>query len=405
MQLVETHYIRKNHKFYKECERLCKLSKLIYNEANYIVRQEFITNHKYTDNFTLQKQLQRKSPNYTALPAKVSQQTLKNLHINWRSFFKSIKEWKKNPEKFLGMPGLPNYKKIYSEVIYDAQAISKKKLKKNIVVLSQTIIELLFQHKGKRIKQARIIPENKGLFKIEIVYKCNRKDKKLNKENYIGIDLGLNNLCAIVGNTITPKLINGKIPKSYNQYYNKKKAKLQENLPKKQYTSNRIQKLTNKRNRKIEDYMHRVSRHIINLCLTNNVGTIVIGYNDNWKQEINMNRRNNQAFVNIPFYKLFKMLEYKADLVGIALEKQEESYTSKCSFMDNEELCHHSKYLGKRVKRGLFRSSTNGLISADINGAANILRKRNSQFNINSNEGIQAVSVQPMRINPHKRVL
>lgn len=408
MKLVEKHYIQKNHKYFKECDKLSFLAKNLYNYANYLVRKEFIENKIWLKSPELQKILQGQQVDYLALPAKVSSQVLRLLEKNWKSFFKAIKDWKKHPDKYLGRPRLPRYKhktKGRQVVIYDVQAINKRKLnKEGIVKLSKTNIEIPFINNfdDNKIKQARIVHMNQFQYCIEIVYETIIQSKVLNKENYIGVDLGLNNLCTIGGNKVKPFIIEGKVIKSINQYYNKLKAKLQSKLPKNRFTSNRIIRLTNKRDHKINDYLHKVSKYIIDFCLTNDVGKIVIGYNSKWKQNINIGKKNNQKFVGIPFLKLVNMIVYKAELVGIEVVLQEESYTSKCSFIDNEKVCRHQKYQGKRIKRGLFKSAKKLLINADINGMYNILRKAIVNFSIKSKEIIEVVAVQPIRINPYK---
>lgn len=404
MRLVETHHIKQGHSAFKECDELCRKSKLLYNEANYIVRQSFIKEHKYISCVKIKKSIQKTSENYKSLPAKVSSETLRLLHQNWLSFFKAIKDWKRNPEKYNGRPSLPGYKKVYFPTIYDRQAISYKFLKNNMVCLSQTNIGIPLQNKDCEVKQARIIPINSQLFKIEIVYKKGETNYALNKNKYLGIDLGIDNLCAVVGTNIKPFVITGKPLKSFNQYYNKQHAKLQSKLLKNQYHSKRLDRLSNKRSNKINDYFHKVSRMLINYCIKNDIGNVVIGYNPGWKQDVNLGQVNNQKFVSIPFYKFLQKLEYKAKLVGIETKIQEESYTSKCSWADDELIMKHDNYMGKRIKRGLFKTACGQLVNADINGAANILRKCNSQYNINI-EGIEAISASPLRRNPYKQVL
>lgn len=396
MILTEIHNIKRGHPYFPECDKLCRISKHLYNEANYQVRQSFINNNKYISAVDIKKQFQQQSNNYYKLPTKVSSETLRLLHQNWLSFFRAIKDWKKHPQKYQGQPKLPKYKKVYFPVIYDRQAISTKYLKQNIIKLSQTDIQIPLQDVNTKIKQARIIPVNTELFKIEIVYEKNINQNQLNSSKSIAIDFGINNLMSIAGNT-KPFIITGKPLKAFNQYYNKRKAKLQSRLLKYQ-VSRKIHKLSNKRNNKINDYLHKASNLIIKHCLTNDIGNIIVGYNPQWKQNINIGKRNNQNFVNIPFYKLLNKLKYKAELNNINLITQEEAYTSKCSWIDNETINKHATYKGKRIKRGLFKTNKGILINADINASANILRKSNPQFNI-TNEGIEVVSVPPARFS------
>ena len=216
-----------------------------------------------------------------------------------------------------------------------------------------------------------------------------------------GIDIGLNNLAAVTSNVkdFQPIVVNGKPLKKINAYYHKKCSVLQSKLPKKQKTSSIIRKITNKRNFKIDDYLHKASRLVINYLAANQIGTLVIGHNDKWKQSINLGKRNNQNFVSIPFNRFISMLKYKAELIGIKVIITEESYTSKCSFIDSEPLSKQSEYKGKRVKRGLFRSQSGILINADCNGSGNIVRKVVPNAFV---EAIQGVVVPPVSITPHK---
>lgn len=196
--------------------------------------------------------------------------------------------------------------------------------------------------------------------------------------NYVGVDIGINNLATVGGNKINPVLINGRPLKSINQFYNKQLAKLksrQDTCKNKNVHSSKIRKLTQKRNNKIKDYLHKASRKLVNHLVSNSVSKIVIGHNKNWKQDINLGKSNNQKFVQIPFSMFIHMVTYKSQLEGIEVIVREESYTSKCSFLDNEEIRKCETYKGKRIKRGLFRSYDGRLINADLNGALNILRK------------------------------
>ncbi len=411
MRLVEKHIIKKNHSLYKEIDSMCFLSKNLYNKANYIIRQEFINTGKEKEAGLrehaiwirynkLQKTLQDdKDFDYTQLPAKVSQHVLRTLDKNWKSFFEAIKDWKINPQNYEGRPKLPKYKdKIKGRNIltYTIQAISKPQLKNRIVLLSGTTIAV--QTNQENIRQARIIPRF-GYYVIEIIYKKEVMNLNLNKENIAGIDLGVNNLATVTSNvnSVKPIIINGRPLKSMNQYYNKKKAKLQSFVGNK--SSNRLEKLTTKRNRKVDNYLHNASNKIINHLIKNNIGTVVIGKNKLWKTESKMSKKNNQNFVSIPHARLINMIEYKCFLIGITVKVTEESHTSKCSFIDFESIEHHDKYLGRRKYRGLFISKEKIEINADCNGGGNIERKVFPNAFAN---GIQGVVVRPIRITPYK---
>lgn len=223
---------------------------------------------------------------------------------------------------------------------------------------------------------------------------------KLDHSRVAGIDIGLDNLASITSNHINlkPVLINGRPLKSINQYYNKKRAQLSSRLKEKK-TSRRLQNLAQKRNNIIDDYLHKSSRYIIDLLISHQIGTLVIGKNDGWKQKINIGKKNNQNFVFLPHAQFIKKLHYKAVLAGIHVLIQEESYTSKCSFLDFEDIKKHKKYLGRRTSRGIFKSKQGIKLNADINASANIIRKAIPDAFAN---GIEGIVVFPKRINPLK---
>jgi putative transposase len=382
--------------------QLCHFSKNLWNEANYRVRQDFFSSGKWTRYNTLAGNF-KTSDNFKSLNAQTGQQILKILDRSWKSFFKSIKEWKKNKEKFLGKPKLPGYKEKSGEfmLVFTNQQV---KTDNGFLIFPDSLgIQPVKTRLGDdtKIREARIIPKGTG-YMIEIVYQKESEILDLNPERIVGIDFGLRNIVAI-GNNIgdKPIVVKGDVIKSVNQYYNKRRAKIQSIYDRQGIkTGAAIQKLTQKRNCKINDAMHKVSRYIINLCITRNIGTIVIGYNENWKQEAELGKRNNQNFVPIPYYILMNQIKYKAEEVGITVIEQDESHTSKCSFLDNESIEHHDKYMGKRVKRGIFRSAKGILINADIQGALNILRKAVPKaFPQGGADGIEGVGLHPKRAN------
>ncbi len=411
MQLVERHIIEKGHSLFEEIDATAFLSKNLYNRANYIIRQEFINTSKEKEKGNvknanwirykkIQKDLQNdKDVDYKSLPAKVSQHVLKLLDKNWKSFFASIRDWKKNPSKYTGRPCLPKYKhktKGRGVLCYTIQAISKVELRKGIVLLSGTKISVKTKQNPADIKQVRVVPRI-GHYIIEIVYnKKEVKNENLDKKKIAGADLGLNNLAAVTSNQkIQPLLINGRPLKSINQFYNKKRAKLQSFVGDK--SSNKLVKLTNKRNRKVDDFLHKASKLIVDHLVSNCIGIFIIGKNKQWKTEINIGKKNNQAFVNIPHARFIEMIQYKCEMVGIKVIVTEESYTSKCSFIDAEEMKHQEKYLGTRRHRGLFVSKDKIKINADCNGSGNIIRKViPTAFD---GEGIEGVVVSPKLIN------
>lgn len=359
----------------KEAQHWCHLAKNLYNAANYEMRQSFIAGDRKSGYQISTEFAKNNQSDYRALPAQCSQQIINLLEKNWKSFFKSVKDWKKNPNKYKGRPKLPRYKKKDGcfSILFAKQSFGKKfdylKFPRVMKFKIKTRISL------EQIKQVRIIPEA-TCFKCEIVYEKEIvKNENLKVENKISIDLGVNNLATMFINdeAFSSCIINGRPLKSINQFYNKKLAKLQSFVENK--SSKRIKNFTKRRNNKVKDFVHKASRWIINYCNYHNTGHLIIGKNDGWKQKSKMSKKINQHFIGIPFEMLINQLVYKAEDVGIIVELTEESYTSKTDHLAGEEMKHHDKYLGKRVYRGLFQSSTGKVINADVNGAIGIMRK------------------------------
>ena len=401
MQLVEKHIIKKTNKYFKEIDKSAFASKNLYNAANYIIRQEFFATGHYLNYNNLDKKLQN-TEQYKELPAKVSQQVLTNLDNNWKSFFASIVEYKINPQKFNGRPKLPKYKekqKGRNLLTYTIQAISKKELKNGYIKPSK--LNIFIKTKQNKVDCVRIIPKH-TYYVIEVVYSIEPQVTSVDINLIAGIDIGLDNLATVTSNKpgFIPIVVNGRPLKSINQFYNKMKAELQSYVGDKK-SSNRIYRLTDKRNRKIEHELHVASRFITNFLLEENIGHLIIGKNINWKQEINIGVKNNQNFVSIPHSHFINMLTYKAELVGIKVTLTEESYTSKASFLDNDEIpvydknsVNNYKFSGKRIKRGLYKSKNGKLINADCNGSYNVIKKVAPKAFSN---GVEDVVVHPLR--------
>ena len=379
MKLVERHILTKSNPQWKTIDHLCFLSKNLFNYSLYRIKQVFEETGKYYDYNKLDHELKTQNHSaYRNLPNHTSQQILLVQHRNCKSFFALLKKWKKDKKSLTGCPELPYYKhktKGRNLIVFTTnQAV----IKDGYIHFPKKVNLQPIKTKVDNLQQVRIIPQS-TCYVVEVVYnKEITKHENLNENNYLSIDLGVNNLAGVTTNQpgLKPFLINGKIIKSINQYYNKKKAELQSSLEKnhKLYKSKRLDRLTHKRNNKINDYLHKTSHFIIEYCIEINIKNIVIGKNKNWKVECNMGKVNNQNFVSIPFEKLINQIAYKAELNSINVIIHEESYTSKCSSLDKEPVCKHDKYIGKRIKRGLFKYS-NGLINADINSSLNILRK------------------------------
>lgn len=376
MYLTERHIIKNN----KELNILCFNSKNLYNKALYLVRQHYFNTKNYLDWIKVDRlMVDSKDVDYYALPTRVAKQTLRLLDRNFKSFFALLKKKKKNEhDKPVRIPRYLD-KEDRAIAIFPKDSISKKSLKKGLIKLSSLSIEIPTKVTESNIVEVRILPRNNHHV-VEVVYEIEDKEVKSDNRRYASIDLGLNNLATVGSNVVKPFIINGRPLKSINQYWNKEKSRLQSLLKGDKKTSKRINSITNKRNNKVKDYLHKSSRLLVNFLVSNDISTLVIGYNEEWKQNINIGKRNNQSFVNIPFYTFIKQLEYKCKLEGINFIITEESYTSKCSFLDNETIEKHESYLGKRIKRGLFRSAKNRIINADLNGSLNILRKVVGEF-------------------------
>ena len=408
MKLVERHIIKRTNVNYKKLVKLTNLSCNLYNSALYVIRQHFFnkTNKQYDNdiasdiektylNYYDLNTLLKETYEYTALPSNVSQEILKLVDKNFKSFFALCN--KKKQKLYNKKCNIPKYNKTNQNIlIYNVSTLSKHYLDLNIIKIPKSNIKLKILH-NKNAKQVRIIPKN-GYIIQEVIYDTDIIEQKKDNNRYMSIDIGINNLASCSSNVIKSFIINGRPIKSINQYYNKKKSKLQSNNKKVNNThnSNRISKLTLKRNNKIDWYMHNASSYIVNQLVSNNINTLVIGSNKEWKQDTNMNKKNNQNFVYIPFDKLKHQLEYKCKLNGIIYVEHEESYTSKCSFLDNETIQHHDSYCGKRITRGLFKTKENHYINADINGSLNILKKYlNVASNIILNERSRGLVVSP----------
>ena len=378
---------------YNILRELCKISKNLTNQAIYNVRQYYFQEKqylRYESNYHEMKYLE----NYKLLNADISQQTLKNVDQMFKSFFALIKLAKQGKYNFKHIR-LPNYlpKNSYSNLIIGQVRIKddnilmipysntfKKKYKVNRINIK--IPQVL---ENKEIKQIQIIPKfNARFFEIQYTYEIQEENIKLNTNNALAIDLGINNLCTCVTNTGKSFIIDGKKLKSINQFFNKQNAKLRSIKDKQNILRQTKQQflISRKRKNRIDDYINKTCRYVINYCLSNNIGTLVVGYNQSFQCKANLGKRNNQIFTQLPFGKIREKLEYLCKRYNINYILQEESYTSKASFFDNDELPIYNadnpqtyEFSGKRIKRGLYQTKNNYLFNADCNGALNILRK------------------------------
>ena len=407
MLVAERHIIKKGHRFWAEIDNLSWQSKNLYNSANYLIRQNFIYGHGYLT-YNQMASLMKETEQYQALPAKVSQQVLRGLDRNWQSFFAASSEFKSHPDKFLGKPKIPGYKepkKGRNLLVYTIQAISKVGIRQGLVKLSGTSIALPTRV-AERIAEVRIVPKC-DCYVIEVIYEKTEQFLALN-EKIAAIDLGIDNLMAVTSNQpdFIPLLINGRPLKSLNQFYNQRRAKLQSLLKGNRQSSQRICRLTRCRNQKVDDYLHRASRYLVNLLVEQEITTLVIGKNDGWKQEVNLGKVNNQKFVTIPHARLIEMISYKCQLEGISVILQEESYTSVANFLNDDPLPVYGQitekpvFSGKRISRWLYCTDKGILVQSDVMGSYNILRK--AFPNVFNRYGIERCIVHPRRINLSK---
>lgn len=380
---------------------MCQYSNNLYNIALYNIRQYFF-NEKQFLTYESNYHECKNNENYSLLQAGVAQQTLKVVDRSFKSFFNLLKKCKLGNYRYHDVK-IPHYKQKggYFNLILSTNAISvvngyfKIPMSREYRKLHPNIKDILVPYPdrldGAELKEVRIIPcNNAKYFKIQYVFHWYREPINLNKDNILGIDLGVSNLATCVSNVSTPFIIDGCKIKSINQGWNKEKARLQSIAMKQGLRiTNHIQRITTKRNNQVNDYIKKSARYIINYCIRNNIGTLVVGYNKDFKRSSNLGKVNNQNFVQIPVGNLRQQLEFLCWTYDIDYIEQEESYTSKSSFLDNDILPEYKAeqpyfggFSGKRIARGLYRSANGKIINADVNGAANIVRKCKQNFSI-----------------------
>ena len=417
----------------KYCTRVCKD---IYNQSLFILRRELEENNNLISKFDLPKVIREIKNlegelNYRKLPAKSSEKVVQLASQTVKSYFKALKDWKKNPSKYRGKPKFPNFlpKNGYQVMSIYGSSLS---IKGNVIQFGKktfgqpvqiSIPEkeyLKYRHlwykdiqrsitnrsdlSNRLIKMVRIIPTSSAdYFSVEIVYDKAQLLAPVDQEKAVGIDLGIDNLITMVPNFKQEILIvNGRPLKAINQWFNKKNAEVSSRINKAGHRNTREKRdLYTKRRHKVYDYMHKGSRVVIDWCVKHKVSKIVIGVNKGWKQNVNIGKVNNQKFVSIPFSTLISHFDYKAEEYGIEVVTVTESYTSKCSALDLEPIQKHETYLGRRVHRGLFRTAEGVELNADVNGALNILRKEiGDQFIVDAKgSGSNYLIDNPIRIN------
>jgi len=402
MVLVEKHIIKPKHKYYDEIDHLCWLSKNLYNATLYHIIQYYFASKQFLNYQAVNKIfVDSNNPDYRALPAKVAKHTQMLVDRNFNSFFGLLKL--KAQGKYNKPIKIPNYlKKTGRQVVhYEKGAISFKA--QGFIKLSKTNIKIKTKLTKENVQFVRLVSRN-NYIAVEIGYNVKEPEQKLNN-NVLAIDIGVNNIASFVTTDGDKYLVNGRQLKYINHNYNKAvaDAKSKLKITHNQNSSKYISQIINKRNNRINDYLHKITTYIVNHAVSKDIGTIVVGYNKEWKQDTNLGKVNNQNFVNIPFYRLINLLEYKCRLKGIKFQTITESYTSKCSFVDDEEIKKHTTYSGKRINRELFRTKNGLIINADINGAYNILKKY-MQKNATWNEQLAQTLVQVCSVPSVRKV-
>lgn len=376
---------------YLSLKELCHAAKNLTNEAIYNVRQYYFTEGeflKYEKNYTLLKN----SPNYKTLNSNMAQQILKEVDGSFKAFFGLLKLAKQGKYAFKDCK-LPHYlpKDGYTTLVIGFVRLKGNKLiipfsnsfKKTHRPIEITIPPVLLD---KKVKEIRIIPKAKArFFEIQYTYEAEYIQRNLNKNNALALDLGINNLVTAVSSNGKSFIIDGRRLKSINQWFNKENARLQSIKDKQHFgktTTNRQKAIARDRNNKVNDYMNKTARKIIDYCINNNIGTLIVGYNETFQRNSHIGKQNNQNFVNIPYGRLRNKLEYLCELNDIVFIKQEESYTSKASFWDNDDVPTYNadnpkeyQFNGKRIHRGLYKTAKGKVFNADVNGALNIMRK------------------------------
>ena len=376
---------------YLTIRELCHAAKNLANEAIYNARQHYFAEGKllkYEENYALLKN----SPNYKVLNSNMAQQILKEVDGSFKSFFGLLKLARQGKYAFKDCR-LPHYlpKDGYTTLVIGFVRLKGNKLilpfsngfKKTHKAVEITIPPILLD---KKVKEIRIIPKAKArFFEIQYIYEAECVQRNLNTDNALALDLGINNLVTAVSSNGRSFIIDGRKLKSINQWFNKENARLQSIKDKQHYgkkSTNRQKAIARDRNNKVNDYMNKAARKVINYCIANDIGALVVGYNETFQRSSHIGKRNNQNFVNIPYGQLRSKLEYLCKLNGIIFVKQEESYTSKSSFWDRDDIPVYNadnpgeyQFSGERVHRGQYKTASGKTINADVNGALNIMRK------------------------------
>ena len=415
MYLTQSNVIRKLSKEeYAMLREMCQYSNNLYNVALYNIRQYYFKEKKFL-NYEENYHACKENENYGLLQAGVSQQTLKVADRSFKSFFNLIKKAKKGDYRFQDIK-IPHYREKGGlfNLILSTNAIN---IKNGFLIIPmsrcfsrlhdgrQIKIPFPARLEDKRIKEVRICPVYNGrYFKIQYCYLQKEEKQNVTPDKVLAIDIGLENLATCVTNIGTSFIMDGRKLKSINQYWNKQKAHYQSIADKQGIKkTHRLYRLARKRNNRIQDYIRKTARYIINYCIDHQIGTVVCGYNPDFTRSMNLGKKVNQQFTQISFGNLREAMQNLCERYGIKYIEQEESYTSKASCLDlddipvyNAENPYTGIFSGKRVQRGLYRFADGRTANADVNGAANILRK--SKQNFDFEELCRGLLDSPLRI-------
>lgn len=391
MRQVEKHIIKYGHEWFDYCTDITTISRQLYNTAQFTQRQGFFYRWGTQTQASLDT-LFKQNQNYKSMPAKVAQLVLKQNADGWIAYYKALSAYKIDSSKFTGRPRPPGYVDDKNLVKFNNQAIGKREFGKGCIVPSMSPIRIPVKPglKLQDLCEVRIIPKT-GCFVIEVVYEIPETSDffcSLNPGLNAAIDIGLDNLATIVFNDleIQPIIVNGLPLKSVNQFYNKQVAFFRSVLPKVQGKSRRIANIVRNRNNFLDSYLHQSTKMIVDEFLRLGVTHVSIGKNEQWKTHLNLGKRTNQNFTQIPHAKFIEILTYKLQKVGITVKVAEESYTSKASAIDwdiipiyepNNKIRHI--FSGRRVKRAWYVSKDGFKIHADVNAGLNIGRKSNPE--------------------------
>lgn len=424
---IETHKIKSNHQSYQTLVQLSHLSNNLYNQANYIVRQNFTKDNQYLNYYAMYQKFMKDESlkeNWNQLPSQCRQQILRLLDQNWKAFFKSVKDYKKNRSKYSGKPKLPKYREKGVQFLLIVAGNEFKLKDDGYIHLAKKYnsLKISTQLKNEKINQIRMIPKL-DYFKIEVIYEKEINNNQINSNKIASIDLGLNNLATLTTNFDTkPIIYNGKKLKSINHYYNyqillaQKELNIKQNRIKlnnklkraktalqmqdlyhndleafnelvnvnqnkncklNQYTSKKMKKLWLKRENKINDELHKISKSIIDYCVYHQISTVVIGHNKKQKQSSKL-----KNFVQLPIFKMIQFISYKAEEFGIRVVEINEAYTSGTSFLDDELPNQNNYDSQRRLRRGLFKSNDGKLINSDVNASYQIMKRFNKNIDI-----------------------